>query len=55
MQHCSSCVEFQQRLLFWLVTDLRDDECDGVDGRISMYVEVLEADLLEKCLQERRW
>lgn len=32
----------------WLVSDLRDDERDDVDGDISMKGDTLEADLFEK-------
>lgn len=37
-----------------LVSDLRDDERDAVDGAIKMKAEALKADLLEQCVQMER-
>lgn len=42
----------------WLVSNLQEDKCDGVDGGISMkpdlFLEALEADLFEQRVQIRR-
>lgn len=53
MPDCSAVVLCSSGDSARLVSDLPDDECDGVDGGISMNVEALEADLLDLFTDEQ--